>query len=140
MAGEGILFWLEAINAPAQNIVDLDPNSFYRVEIGGRRVLKVGLQTSPKVSGRLISFGRDPASNDLILPDRIFSKNHCHFYLNKSSALILHNTSSTKSTQVKCLELDDDSIYRLQGDPRQRVLLTAHQIVMQIGPAQFQIT
>jgi hypothetical protein len=103
-------------------------------------VLRVGLQTSPKVSGRLISFGRDPARNDLILPDRIFSKNHCHLYFNRSSsALILRDTSSTKSTQVKYLELDDDSIYRLQGDPRQRVLLPTHQIVMQIGPAQFRI-
>ncbi len=108
--------------------------------MGGRRVLKVGLQTSPKVSGRLISFGRDPASNDLILPNRIFSKNQCHFYFNRSSsALILRDTSSTKSTQVRYLDLDNDSIYRLQGDPRQRVLLTTHQIVMQIGPAQFRI-
>jgi hypothetical protein len=140
MAGEGVLLWLEAANAPARDIIALEANSLYRVEIGSRRVLKVGLQTSPKVSGRLVSLGRDPSSNDLLLPDRIFSKNHCHIYLNESSsALILRDTSSTKSTQVTYLELADDRLYRLQGDPRQRVLLTTHRILMHVGPAQFRI-
>ena len=77
---------------------------------------KEGLQTSPKVSRRLISLGRDPASSDLLLPDRIFSKNHCHFYFKRpSSAFILRDTFSTKSTQVRCLELDDGSISRFRG-------------------------
>jgi hypothetical protein len=33
MAGDGTLFWLEAVNTPAQKIIDLDVNSFYRVDI-----------------------------------------------------------------------------------------------------------
>jgi len=73
-------------------------------------VPKEGLQTSPKVSRRLISLGRDLASSDLLLPDRIFSKNHRHFYFKRSSsALILRDTFS------RCLELDDGSISKFRG-------------------------
>jgi hypothetical protein len=50
VAREAILFWLEAVmgNDPAQNIIDHEANTFYRVEIGGRRMLQVGLNTATK--------------------------------------------------------------------------------------------
>lgn len=141
MKGDGPLSWLEPNNDLAQTIIDLDVNSFYRVKKeDGRTVLRVGLQTSGKIPGRLISFGRDLPSNDVILLGLMFSKNQCHLYFNRySSALILRDTSSTKSTRVKRPDVVNDRIYQLQGDPRQRVLLPAHQIHIIIGRAEFRI-
>ena len=71
---------------------------------------------------------------------RVTLKHHCHFFFNKSSAVVLHDTSWMKSTQVKYIRLNNDSRYRLWGDPRQRVLHMKHQVVMWMDQAQFRIT
>jgi hypothetical protein len=123
------LFWLVPQNVPASAIVE-DPRNKFRLRKICRAfrksddlepTLRVGFDDAPKVLGQLISFGRDPARNDILLSDRRFSKTHCHLRVHpQSSEIILRDTSARATTQL-ILE-DGLKKYFLQGIPRQRVL------------------
>lgn len=123
------LLWLIPHNVPAAAIVEDSRNKFRFREISrtSRKnsdpepALRVGFNDVPKVPGQLVSFGRDPARNDIILSERRFSKNHCHLQIHQqSSEIILRDTSARATTQL-ILE-DGLKKYFLQGIPRQRVL------------------
>jgi hypothetical protein len=140
MAGDAdVLFWLEAYNKLSQEIIDDNTNSFYRVKRNGRHVLRVVLSTTPKIPGTLLSFGRSGC--DVTLPNNhMWSKEHCYFYLNTSSSvLILRDRSGTQSTQVALTGDGELKKYRLQGAPRQRALLPTIPVIVYIGKAVFRI-
>lgn len=123
------LLWLIPHNDPAATIVEDSRNKFrfrkisrtFRKKDDLEPTLRVGYDDVPKVPGQLISFGRDPARNDIILSERRFSKTHCHLQIHRqSSEIILRDTSARATTQL-ILE-DTLKKYFLQGIPRQRIL------------------
>lgn len=139
-----VLFWLaSAENDPtAQRIIDDEANSSFRVTQDGRSFLAIGLQGTSKLPGRLASFGRDPTQNDIILTERLYSRNHCHIFFNASTThLILRDTSGTKATQVvyKSTNNAENKKLQLQDDPRQRILLYKSDLILIIGSAHFQV-
>src|SRR5437762_4109147 len=133
-----IIFWLIPGNEAAKTIVSDSANQHWVQVIEDTNCLRVGLDCVAKVPGRLITFGRDPARADILLRPRTFSKDHCHFFLNPESGVLLLRDTSACATQITVPEAElpsaqDTRIYQLQGAPRQRVVLPLNGTKLEIS-------
>ena len=117
-----IYFQLLAYNDEAERITSDSQNQSFRVfSPRGKPCLQVGDFYKTKNSSNLITFGKDLNACDVFLGNsKYFSKTHCYIYIHPlSGEFVLRDVSASQGT---ILDMDGDKRYRLQGNPRRRVL------------------
>ena len=62
-------------------------------------MLRIGFDQPSKIPGRLVSFGRLPQFNDVILLESCYAKTQCYFaFHNATRELLLHDVSTRRTT------------------------------------------
>lgn len=125
-----VFFYLTPMSAGARNVVDQADQTFTDQNVSGQRRLRIGFNHIPKTQYRLLSFGTDATSCDILLPEG-FPPKQCHFWINgKTGYILLRDDSQDQSTSLDAL-VDvptETKIYQLPAgvQPRQRVLFVSH--------------
>lgn len=103
------------------------------------RYLRIGLNQAVKIPGRLVTFGRLPFTNDVILRSERFSKtDQCYFDFHPTTGeLLLHDISKDDDTQL--YTIDGDSTEQIWRSPRQCVVLLNREYIFEIGNAEFRL-
>ncbi len=126
--GPPAFFYLLPQNKAATSIVSLPSNaSFKHTDSSDGSVwLRIGIDHTPKCSGRLVSFGHDDSCCDILLPEG-YPQKQCHFYIHpRTLEVILRDDTSDYSTILFSSPTPNETRFSLpDAQPRQRVVLEA---------------
>lgn len=121
-----ILFALFPVNDQAWQVVLANPE-YMRVIPGYGHSLSFSATQPSKIQGRLASFGKH-SDNDICLPSHPYPREkylgfHLFFYLARSGELVLRDLSPKRTLiAVENETPDNQNLYQLSGEPRQRVI------------------
>ncbi|KAM4067316.1 kinase [Hirsutella rhossiliensis] len=126
----------------AAEIVEDDANrDRFRVDPDNvsNRFLRIRLNQSAKILGRLATFGRLPFTNDVMLRNGCFSKtDQCYFDFHPTTReLLLHDISKCDDTQL--YSTCQKSSKHIDQSPRQCVVRLDSEYIFQIGSAEFRL-
>ncbi|KAK4171754.1 hypothetical protein QBC36DRAFT_350116 [Triangularia setosa] len=107
-----VLFYLVPQDAESRKIVE--ENTSYQSRYNGALSLRVKAGNTSKFAGRVLSVGRLKQTSDI----------QCYFQLYPSGELILQDATTGYHASIRCRDASGKVIdkYRLQGDPRRRVI------------------
>lgn len=128
------LFVLVPLNEQALQVVLANPE--YTKEYSGYGpTLTFSIARPSKTDGYLATFGRHP-SNDIRLPlikEERFLSFHMHFFLARSGELVIRDHSNKRTEiGIKNETADTQNLYRLDGNPRQRVIPKALDLIIDV--------
>lgn len=112
---------------------------FKHILQSGKAHLRIGIDHRPKRPGQLVSFGRDPSSCDVVLPQE-FPERQCHFFIHsRTGELVLRDDTANDSTLLFIPSTPSDPTLTLPDcHPRQRVVLASEQAPnIKMGDALF---
>jgi hypothetical protein len=135
-----IYFYLLPINEEAIQVASNPLNEPFKVLTAeGELGLQIGDCHEPKNPRNLITFGKDLNTCDVCLgKSKHIFKTHCYIYVHPlSGEFILQDISGSKSTILEVI--GEEEKYKLQGDPRRRVLPKGKASVIAFLNAIFEI-
>ncbi|KAK4203926.1 hypothetical protein QBC40DRAFT_165838 [Triangularia verruculosa] len=122
------LFYLVPRDAESDRIVKENPS--YHSLFKGVPSLRVTAGNKSKYPGRVLTIGRSKQMSDIVLYLHGMPEHQCSFQIFPAGELVLADATTGHHTSIRCVDPRGNVIdkYRLQGDPRRRVIPMDHSL------------